>query len=271
MLKEGTYNNIRFCVVDDKDAAARHFAETMVEAIRKNNVLARPTRFIMPVGPTGQYRIFSDRCNREKIDLSRLHIFNMDEYVGDDGNNLSDDHPFSFRRFLRKNFYTQVNAECGLNPDQMHVPDARRTAEYTQSIEAVGGIDVCFGGIGINGHLAFNEALDYWELMSNENFKNLPTRVVKLAATTKVINAVFGAGGNLQAIPNFAVTIGMKEILAAERICIYLDWPWQKQVLRNTLFGPISPMFPASFLREHPDVTIVAAACVAEDPITDPE
>jgi len=150
----------------------------------------------------------------------------------------------------------------------MHVPDARKAAEFSRAIEVVGGIDLCFGGIGINDHLAFNEALDYWELMSNEDFKTLPTRVVKIATTTKVVNAVFGTDGNLQAIPNFAVTVGMKEILASRKIQIYLDGPWQKQVLRNTLFGLITPMFPASFLRERQAVTIVAAACVADDPVT---
>ncbi len=271
MLKEGTYNNIRLRIVKDKEAVANHFADALVEIVRQNNAANRPTRLIMPVGPTGQYRLFVERCNRERLDLSRLHVFNMDEYVGDDGNNLPEDHPFSFRGFLRKNFYTRVAPDGGFNLSQMHVPDARKTAEFSRAIEAVGGIDLCFGGIGINGHIAFNEALDYWELMSNEDFKMLPTRVVKIAATTKVINAVVGTGGNLQAIPSFAVTVGMKEILASRRIQIYLDWPWQKQVLRNTLFGPVTPMFPASFLQQHPDVTVMAAECVAEDPTTEPE
>ena len=271
MLKEGKYNNITLQLVKDKQAIAEHFAQTMANIISGNNASGKPTRFIMPVGPTGQYRIFAEICNRQEIDLAGLHIFNMDEYVGDDGCNIPADHPFSFAYFLRENFYNVVDHKCNLNLDQMHIPNAKNLDEYVQAMEAVGGIDVCFGGIGINGHIAFNEALDYWELTSNNDFKNLPTRIVKIAATTKVINAVFVTGGNLQAIPNFAVTVGMKEILASRKIHIYLDWPWQKQVLRNTLKGPITPMFPAGFLQEHDDVTITAAEYVAQESSLEPE
>ena len=159
---------------------------------------------------------------------------------------------------------------CNLNLDQMHIPNARDLTGYTKAIADVGGIDVCFCGIGINGHVAFNEATDYWELISNDNFKNLSARVTKIAATTKVINAVFGTGGNMQAVPNFAVTVSMKEILASSKVCIYLDWFWQKQDLRNTLFGPVTPMFPASFLQEHPNVTITVTNDVAKVPCSVP-
>jgi glucosamine-6-phosphate deaminase len=271
MLSEMKYGNIQLCVVKDRAAAAEHFAGTMVRAIQANNQSGFPTRLIMPVGPTGQYCLFVEKCNELRLDLSRLHVFNMDEYVGDDGCNLPESHPRSFIRFLRRHFYAPIAAECRLNLQQMHIPDARDTGGYSGAIEAVGGIDVCFGGIGINGHIAFNEALDYWELMSNEAFKQLPTRVIRLAATTKVINAVFGTGGNLQAVPNLAVTVGMKDILKSRKIVFYLDWFWQKQVLRNVLFGPITPMFPASFLRDHADVTLVVTQSVAEDPGVEPE
>lgn len=271
MLAEMRYGNIQLCVVKDKEAAADHFAQTMVRAIQANNQLNLPTRLIMPVGPIGQYRLFVEKCGQLQLDLSHLHVFNMDEYVSDDGENLSDSHPLSFTRFLKQNFYARIVPECRLNIQQMHIPNARDTAAYSRAIEEAGGIDICFGGIGINGHIAFNEALDYWELMSNEAFKKLPTRVIRLATTTKVINAVFGTGGNLQAVPNFAVTVGMREILHSRKIVCYLDWFWQKQVLRNVLFGPISPMFPASFLREHPDVTLVVTESVAEDAGIEPE
>jgi glucosamine-6-phosphate deaminase len=164
-----------------------------------------------------------------------------------------------------------VNEECGWNPAQLHIPDAQDTARYTAAIKILGEIDVCFGGIGINGHVAFNEALDCREVMSNEDFRNLGTRVIRIAATTKVVNAIYGTGGDLHAVPDFAVTVGMKEILCSKRIRIYLDWFWQRQVLRNTLFGPVTPMFPASFLQEHRDVIITAAECAVEDPSSGPQ
>lgn len=273
MLQEGKIENtnIKLQIVEDRNEISRHFARAIADIIKTNNALRKPTRLIMPVGPTGQYLIFANICKTELIDLSNLHMFNMDEYVGSDGHNLPTDHPFSFSCFLRENFYNIIDSKCNLNLDQMHVPDAKNPSAYKKAISDIGEIDICFGGIGINGHIAFNEALDYWELMSNEDFKNLTTRVVKLATTTKVVNSIFGAGGDMKAIPNFAVTIGMKEIFASNKICIYLDWFWQKQVLRNTISGPVTPMFPASFLQEHPDVTITITKCVAEEPSLKPE
>jgi len=101
--------------VQDKEAVANHFAETMVEVVRQNNARNRPTCLIMPVGPAGQYRLFAQRCNREGLALSRLHVFNMDECVGNDGKNLPEEHPLSFEGFLRKNFYMRIFPECHLN------------------------------------------------------------------------------------------------------------------------------------------------------------
>jgi glucosamine-6-phosphate deaminase len=271
MLKAGQYHRITLEIVPDKQAVALHFARTMAEYVRKNNSLHQRTCFIMPVGPTGQYRLFAQICHKEKIDLSNLHIFNMDEYVGEDGANLPEDHPFSFARFLQENFYGVVDPVCNLRREQMHIPQAQNLSEYREALAAAGGIDVCFGGIGINGHLAFNEAPDHGQVISNEDFRNLPTRVVPVAITTKVVNAIFGTGGNIDAVPKLAVTVGMKEILASRKIHIYLDWPWQKQVLRHTLYGTVTPMFPASFLQEHPDTTITAAEYVAEEPSWTPE
>lgn len=271
MLKPNIYHGVTLRVVRDKPALAQDFARTMAQIVSANNASNRPTRFIVPVGPVGQYGELVRLCAEEHLDLSRLHLFFMDEYVGDDGANLPPDHPFSFAHFIQEHLLRAMAPAGRLNPSQVHLPDARNPAAYPAAIDAVGGIDTCFGGVGINGHLAFNEALDYWELMSPEAFKNLSTRVVRVATTTKVINAVFGTGGNLQAVPNLAVTVGMREILTSRQIRIYLDWPWQKQVLRNLLFGPVSPMFPASFVREHGDVVVTVTEGVAEEPGCEPE
>ena len=85
------------------------------------------------------------------------------------------------------------------------------------------------------------------------------------------VTAKFGTAWRLPPVPNLAVTVGMRDIMNSRKLVFYLDWFWQKQVLRNVLFGPITPMFPASFLREHPDVTLVVTESVAEDPGVEPE
>lgn len=264
-------SNILIEVVKDNEALAGHFARTMADAVIANNKKGEPTRFIMPVGPTSQYRIFAQICNEEKINLAGFHMFNMDEYVGMDGANLPKDHPFSFANFVNKDFVSLVEPDCNLNREQMHIPDARDPTSYTKIIEEAGGIDICFGGIGLNGHIAFNEPLNYWEVMKNEEFRNLPTRVIKITMSTIATNSIFGTGGNLSAIPPFAVTVGMREILSSRKLHFYLDWHWQRYPLRYTLFGPVTPMFPSTFLREHPDMTITITENVAQEPSLCPE
>jgi len=101
------------------------------------------------------------------------------------------------------------------------------------------------------------------ESWTDESFANSPTRIVKLAETTKATNSIFGTGGDLGRVPDFAVTIGMKEILSARRIHVFLDWHWQRFVLRRTLLGPVSRTFPASFLQTHKDVRFTVTQEIA--------
>jgi glucosamine-6-phosphate deaminase len=128
-----------------------------------------------------------------------------------------------------------------------------------------GGVDVCFGGIGINGHSAFNEPPEPGVEMSNDTFAKLPTRILSLTRETRTINSVT-VGGEIAVIPKRAVTVGMKECLAAKRLRFYCNRPWQSAVVRRVLHGPITAACPASFLRTHGDAEIVVADYVAAKP-----
>jgi glucosamine-6-phosphate deaminase len=128
-----------------------------------------------------------------------------------------------------------------------------------------GGVDACFGGIGINGHVAFNEPPEPGEEFTPEQFAALPTRVLPLARETRTINAVT-VGGEISIIPRRAVTVGMKEILASRSLRLYCNRPWQSAVVRRALHGPLTPACPASLLRRHPDARLTVADYVAARP-----
>ena len=132
-------------------------------------------------------------------------------------------------------------------------------------IDERGGVDVCFGGIGINGHIAFNEPPEPGESMSVEEFAGLPTRALSLSRETRTINSVT-VGGEMAVIPGRAVTVGMKEILASRRLRFYCNRPWQRAVVRRVLHGPLTAACPASFLRTHADAELAVADYVAELP-----
>ena len=126
-------------------------------------------------------------------------------------------------------------------------------------------MDACFGGIGINGHIAFNEPPEPGESVTVEEFARLSTRALPLSRETCTINSVT-VGGEIGVVPRRAVTVGMKEILAARRLRFYCNRPWQSAVVRQVLHGPITAACPASLLRLHPDATITVADFVARPP-----
>src|SRR4030095_1782728 len=134
-------------------------------------------------------------------------------------------------------------------------PDPSNLSAIQQLIEQRGGVDVCFGGIGINGHLAFNEPPEPHETMTVEQFAALPSRTLDLTRETRTINSVT-VGGELAVIPRRAVTVGMKEILASRRLRFYCNRLWQSGVIRRALHGPLTAECPASFLRTHKDACV---------------
>ena len=126
-------------------------------------------------------------------------------------------------------------------------------------------MDVCFGGIGINGHMAFNEPPEPGETVSVEEFAECPTRVLSLSRETRTINSAT-VGGEISIVPHRAVTVGMKEILASRKLRFYCNRPWQRAVVRRVLHGPVTSACPASLLRTHPDAETAVADYVAEPP-----
>jgi glucosamine-6-phosphate deaminase len=118
----------------------------------------------------------------------------------------------------------------------------------------------------VTGHLAFNEPPEPGEAVSVEAFRALPTRVVRLSRETLLINAVNVARGNLDRIPRLAVTVGMKEILEARKVRVYMNREWHGAIVRKLLHGPVTPAVPASLLQTHPDVRLTVVEHVTRLP-----
>ena len=126
-----------------------------------------------------------------------------------------------------------------------------------------GGVDLCVGGLGINGHIAFNEPPEPDCPMSAEEFAALPTRVLSITRETKTINAYGYQRGDLRGMPEWCITVGMKQILAARRVYIALNRPWQHGIVKHVLFDAVTAAIPASLLRTHPSVEFCASAEIA--------
>ena len=164
-------------VLEDNQAVFKAIAQEMVDEIKRKNALGERTVFICPVGPVGQYPYFVDMVNQENISLKNVWFLNMDEYLTDDQEWIDHDHPLSFRGFMDRTVYTKLKPELVMPEEQRVFPDPKNPDRMGQLIAELGGVDICFGGIGINGHLAFNEAQDE---LTPEQFKELHTRVLKI-------------------------------------------------------------------------------------------
>lgn len=271
--KLGEAGPVKVSVLPDLDSFYMDFARSIADEIKANNAAGEPTRMILPVGPTPQYPILAKISNEEKISWKNVHTFNMDEYLDWQGRPVPIDHPMSFEGYMRKNLFDLLDEKISIPEDQAHYPHPFRIDEISEKIQAVGGIDTCYGGIGYHGHIAFNEPhISRWYSVSKEEFRNSLTRVIHLADDTFVINSFCGAGGNSQAIPPMAVTLGMKDILSSDKIRLYCDGGnWQKTVFRIALLGEVSVEYPVTFIQEHPDAMVTADALTAEAPAAAPK
>jgi glucosamine-6-phosphate deaminase len=225
----------------------------------------RPATFIVPVGPVDQYAILAQRINDERLDCRDVCLINMDEYLTDDDRWITAEHPLSFIGYMNRLFYERLDPKLAPRPENRIFPHPERCNEIQQVIDRRGGVDVCFGGIGINGHIAFNEPPEPGEEVSDAYFASLPTRCLTLSRETRTINSNT-VGGEISIIPHRAITVGMRECLAARKMRFYCNRPWQAAVVRRVLHGPITARCPASLLRTHADASITMADYVAQVP-----
>lgn len=235
----------------------------MTGEIERNNASGKRTVFICPVGPVGQYPVFVRLVNERRLSLRDCWFINMDEYLNDDQTPIDEQSPLSFRGYMRREVYGRLDPALLMPPEQRVFPDPRDPARVARLIAELGGVDVAFGGIGINGHLAFNEPQDE---LSADQFAALPTRVLDISRETRTANAIGDRGGAIDAMPRKAVTIGMAEILSARRIRLGVFRDWHRAVVRRAAYGEVGAQFPATLCQRHPDAMIYVNANAARQP-----
>lgn len=252
---------IELIVMDDEETVFKAMADEMAEEIVKNNEAGRKTVFICPVGPVGQYKYFVSRVNEEKISLKDTWFINMDEYLTDEGKWIDKNSPLSFRGFMEREVYGKISDELVMPESNRVFPNPDNTDYVPKLIEELGGVDICFGGVGINGHIAFNEPE---ESLTEEEFKKLKTRVLDIKPETRAINAAGSLNGALEDMPKLCVTVGFSEIFNARKIRLGCFRDWHRAVVRRAAYGEVSTEFPVTLLQNHKDVNIKFPGRVAE-------
>lgn len=193
--------------------------------------------------PLGTYENLVKACQNKDVDFSKVTTVNLDEYVG-----LKSDNDQSYRYFMDTNLFCKINIrkECTFVPDGCAKDVEKECREYDKRIESLGGIDIQLLGIGLDGHIGFNEPD---EVFTKE------THLVDLDKSTIEANARFFE--SIDDVPQKAVTMGMGGIMNAKKVLLIANGKKKEEIVNKAFFGPITPKVPASILQLHPDVTVI--------------
>ncbi len=221
--------------------AAWHVAYSIGQAPK-----GRPFVLGLPTGssPLGMYRRLIALCRAGKVSFANVITFNMDEYVG-----LPKEHPESYHSFMWSNFFSHID----IRPENVNILDGEASdlnaecARYEDRIRACGGIDLFVGGVGQDGHLAFNEP---GSSLSSR------TRIKTLTDDTRKVNARF-FGGDPAAVPSSALTVGVGTVTAAREVMVLVSGLNKARALHNAIEEGINHMWTVSCLQQHPKAIFV--------------
>lgn len=258
-----TEPRIPLLVLNNSGELMYEYAIQMITEIIENNKAGKKTVMICPCGPIDQYPIFARLVNTYKISLKNTWIINMDEYLTPDGTIIPESDPFSFHGYMKNYLYDRVDPQLVMPPEQRVFPDPAHPEKISELIAELGGVDLVCGGIALNGHIAFNEPEPS---MSVEEFAQLSTRVVSLSPETKVKDAILSRGGAVDAIPDTAISVGMKEMLAAKKLRVSMTLDMQRAVVRKACHGEVTAACPITLLQNHPDALLMITKNVTEKP-----
>jgi glucosamine-6-phosphate deaminase len=261
----------RIRVVDEPAQFYAAFARDIVDRIRAARDEGRTFIAIMPVGPMPQYALAARLINEERLSLAHVHTFNMDEYAAEDGTTAPASWPGSFARAMMERFFGLIDDDLLPSAEQIHFPTTEALPDYSARIEDLGGADVCYGGIGWCGHIAFWESHLGHEFAGDlDAYMHAGARLVELHPMTIMQNALHSFGGDWSWVPPKANTIGPREILGARHRSFWLDGDlggsvsWQRFIARLVAHGPVSEFVPGSILQTaRTDYTILGG--VADD------
>jgi len=246
-------------VIEDQGEFYAAFATDIVTRIKQALDEGRKFVGIFPVGPMPQYPIAARMINALKIPMKHVHTFNMDEYADQDGNTAPADWPGSFQKAMMESFFMQIDEALRPPLEQIHFPSHRNIKDYGKMIEDLGGADVCYGGIGWCGHIAFWEAdLGYEFGEDLEAYKKAGPRIVELTPMTIMQNALHSFGGDWSWVPPKAATIGPAQIIGAKYRSFWLDGyigggvSWQRFIARLCAHGRVNTLVPGSILQTVP-------------------
>lgn len=238
---------MRVIIEKDYQEMSAWAANHVVETINHFQPSAeRPFVLGLPTGssPVGMYASLVKAVKEGKVSFKHVITFNMDEYVG-----LPANHPESYHSFMAKNLFDHIDCPKEnihiLNGNAENIEE--ECLQYEKMIKDAGGIDLFIGGIGPDGHIAFNEP---FSSLSSQ------TRVKTLTTDTKMANSRFFEN-NPEKVPSLALTVGVKTVMDAKEVMILCNGHNKARALQAAIEGPVTQAWTISALQLHPHGIIV--------------
>ncbi|ERK39779.1 glucosamine-6-phosphate deaminase [Segatella baroniae F0067] len=246
---------MRVIIEKDYDRLSKWAAEHVIKRINEFN----PTperKFVLglPTGssPEGMYKALVEAYKQGRVSFKNVLTFNMDEYVG-----LPESHPESYHSFMARNLFDHIDCP----KENVHILNGNAVdldaecAHYEQMMVEAGGVDLFLGGIGPDGHIAFNEPFS--SLTSR-------TRVKTLTTDTIIANSRF-FDNDVNKVPKHALTVGVGTVMAAKEVMILVNGHHKARALQAAVEGPVTQAWTISALQQHPHAVIVADEAAAEE------
>ncbi len=238
---------MRLLIKPDYDRMSVYAADYVINRINEHNKrYDRPFVLGLPTGssPIGMYRELVKAVSEGRVSFRNVVTFNMDEYVG-----LPEEHSESYHSFMHRHLFDHIDCP----KENIHILNGyaddlmKECADYEKAIESYGGIDLFVGGIGPDGHIAFNEP--YSSFSSR-------TRIKTLTKDTRIANSRF-FGGNPDDVPQCALTVGVATVMDAREVLILCNGHNKARALYAAVEGPICQAWTISALQNHPRGVIV--------------
>ena len=246
---------MRLIIENDYAELSQWAAEHVIKRINEFKPTAsHPFVLGLPTGssPEGMYAALVKACKEGRVSFKNVVTFNMDEYVG-----LPENHPESYHSFMARNLFDHVDCP----KENIHILNGNaedleaECASYEQKIKEAGGIDLFLGGIGPDGHIAFNEPFS--SLTSR-------TRVKSLTTDTIIANSRF-FDNDVTKVPRHALTVGVGTVMDAREVMILVNGHHKARALQAAVEGPVTQAWTISALPQHPHAIIVADEAATDE------
>ena len=207
---------------------------------------SKPFVLGLPTGstPLGMYAELIKLYQAKKVSFENVVTFNMDEYIG-----LEPTHPQSYHYFMQENFFKHIN----LKPENIHLLNgmtrdfAKECSDYEREMRKLGGVNLFIGGVGEDGHIAFNEPFS--SLTSRTRIKTLTESTIK--ANSRFFD------NDISKVPTMALTVGVGTIMDAREVMILVTGKKKADALKHGIEGAVSHVWTISELQRHPHGIIV--------------